>query len=184
LAKVKKVYWDSCVWLRLINQEQDHELCQSVLNAAMRGEVVIWTSSLTLAEVYKFKCDGPKSLAIEHDQLFEDYIASDFVIEVQVDHEIAVMSRRLCRSHAPLKKPNDGIHLASAVVNNIDEFHSFDQDDLLVLAGNVNRADGSILKMCKPYLMPETPLEPAAQADERQLSFNVFREEQAPGPAS
>lgn len=151
LAKVKTVYWDSCVWLRLINEEEDYESCQSVLNAAQRGEVQIWTSSLTLAEVYKFKCDVPKSLAVAQDEIFEAYIASDFVIEVQVDHEIAVMSRRLCRRHLPLKKPNDGIHLASAIVNNIDEFHTFDQDDLLILNGKVNRADGTELMMCKPY---------------------------------
>lgn len=79
----------------------------------------IWTSSLTLAEVYKFKCDGPKALAIDQDKIFEAYVSSDFVVEVQVDHATASLSRRLCRQHPPLKKPNDDIHLATAVMSNV-----------------------------------------------------------------
>lgn len=171
MATVKSIYWDSCVWIRLINGEQDHELCQSVLDAAMRGEVQIWTSSLTLAEVYKFKCDGPKALAVESDQIFESYISSDFVTEVQVDHEIAVLSRRLCRLHPPLKKPNDGIHLASAIVNNLDEFHTFDSDDLLVLNGSIHRANGTLLNMCKPYSIREPQVIEAVEIPPLQLSF-------------
>lgn len=154
------MYWDSCVWLRLINEEPGADRCQAVLERAQRGELTIWTSSLTLAEVYKFKCDVPKSLAIEQDKIFEAYIASDFVVEVQVDHAIATLSRRLCRAHVPLKKPNDGIHLATAVLSNVDEFHTFDADDLLVLAGKVHRLDGSILEMCEPYIATGTETVP------------------------
>ncbi len=138
------------MWLRLINGEDGADRCQSVLDRAKAGHLMIWTSSLTLAEVYKFKCDGPKALAADQDRLFEQYIESDFVVEVQVDHAIATLARRLCREHPPLKKPNDGIHLASAVLSNVDQFHTFDADDLLVLAGKVNRADGAILTMCEP----------------------------------
>ncbi len=122
--------------------------------------LTIWTSSLTLAEVYKFKCEEPKALAEHHDDLFEAYMASDFVVEVQVDHAIATLSRRLCRAHPPLRKPNDGIHLASAVLSNIDEFHTFDHDDLLVLSGKVLRANGTVLTMMEPQIVPggTTPL--------------------------
>jgi predicted nucleic acid-binding protein len=150
LAEKKAVYWDSCVWITLINGDPGADRCQSVLEAAQAGELTIWTSSLALAEVYKFKCDGPKELALADDALFEEYIASEFVIEVQVDHDIAVMSRRLCRKYAPLKKPNDGVHLASAIISNVDEFHTFDKEDLLVLAGKILRSDGQVLKICEP----------------------------------
>lgn len=152
MADPTSVYWDSCVWLRLINEEPGADRCQAVLERAQRGEVSIWTSSLTLAEVYKFKCDVPKALAIDQDKIFEAYVSSDFVVEVQVDHAIATLSRRLCRQHPPLKKPNDGIHLATAVMSNVDEFHTFDADDLLALAGQVHRLDGTLLKMCEPYI--------------------------------
>lgn len=172
MNNTKTVYWDSCVWIRLINQESGHEACQSILDAAHRGEIVIWTSCLTLAEVYKFKCESLKSLAIEQDEIFEAYMQSDFVQLVQVDQEIGVKSRRLCRTHARLKKPNDGIHLASAVVNNIDEFHSFDVDDLLRLNGDVVRSDGENLIMCKPYMI-EPPARDVGSlgANPDQLTF-------------
>lgn len=153
MAESKKIYWDSCVWLRLINSEPGADRCQSTLDAAQRGDLTIWTSSLTLAEVYKFKCDTSKGLTETQDEIFEKYIESDFVVEIQVDHAIAVLSRRLCRKHAPLKKPNDGIHLASAVLYNLDEFHSFDHDDLVVLAGSVLRQDGQPLIICEPYVI-------------------------------
>lgn len=119
MADPTSLYWDSCVWLRLINEEPGADRCQAVLERAQRGEVSIWTSSLTLAEVYKFKCDGPKALAIDQDKIFEAYVSSDFVVEVQVDHATASLSRRLCRQHPPLKKPNDDIHLATAVMSNV-----------------------------------------------------------------
>ncbi len=80
-------------------------------------------------------------------------MASDFVVEVQVDHAIATLSRRLCRAHPSLRKPNDGIHLASAVLSNIDEFHTFDHDDLLVLSGKVLRANGTVLTMMEPQII-------------------------------
>jgi predicted nucleic acid-binding protein len=89
LADAKTVYWDSCVWLRLVNDEPGADRCQLILDRAAAGELTIWTSSLTLAEVYKFKCEGPKALAIEQDALFEKYISSEFVVEVQVDHTVA-----------------------------------------------------------------------------------------------
>jgi predicted nucleic acid-binding protein len=154
LADAKTVYWDSCVWLRLINDEDGADRCQAVLESAQRGELTIWTSSLTLAEVYKFKCAGPRALAEEQDAIFEQYMAAEFVIQVQVDHAVGTLSRRLCRAHAPLKKPNDGIHLASAVLNNVDEFHTFDRDDLLPLAGMVKRANGTTLDICEPQGPP------------------------------
>ena len=103
-----------------------------------------------MAEVYKFKFSTAMALAVEQDQIFEEYIASDFVMEAQVDHQIAILARRLCWQHAPLKKPNDGIHLASAVLSNVDEFHTYDREDLLVLNGLVVRVDGKALEMCEP----------------------------------
>lgn len=150
MAEKKAVYWDSCVWITLINGGEGSARCQAILEAAQAGDLTIWSSSLVLAEVYKFKCDGPKELAEADDVLFESYMSSDFVIEVQVDHDVATQSRRLCRQYVPLKKPNDGIHLASAIINNLDEFHTFDHDDILVLDGRVRRADGKLLKICVP----------------------------------
>jgi predicted nucleic acid-binding protein len=152
LANPKKIYWDSCVWIGLINEDEDKiDRCRYVLEQAQKGEMQVWTSSLTLAEVFKKKCDG-KVLAIEeaHDADFEKYIEQEFLVEVQLDHDVGVMARRLLRSHQELKKPADAIHLASAALNNVDELHTFDGDNLLGLNGKVQRRDGKMLVICHP----------------------------------
>lgn len=142
-----RIYWDSCVWIRLINGESGHELCQSVIDRARGGEIQIWTSALTLAEVYKVKCGA---IGEQRDQAFEDYISQDFVNLVQIDYEIAMRARRLCRTHAGLKKANDGIHLATAVIHNMDELHTTDKDDLLHLNGAVHCDNGNLLSIIEP----------------------------------
>lgn len=152
MADPKKIYWDSCVWISLINQEAGKvKRCQNVIDLATKGEVQLWTSSLTLAEVFKKKRDG-HTLSIDeaHDADFEKYVEQEFLTEVQLDHDIGVLARRLLRTHPELKKPADAIHLASAALNNLDEFHTFDGDNLLSLNGKIQRRDGKMLVICIP----------------------------------
>lgn len=152
MADPQKIYWDSCVWISLINNEAGKaRLCRGVIEEAEKGKVQLWTSSLTLAEVFKKKCDG-KTLSIEeaHDADFETFIEQEFLVEVQLDHDVGVLARRLLRKHPELKKPADAIHLASAVLNNIDELQTFDGENLLSLNGKVERRDGRPLVIRNP----------------------------------
>jgi len=156
LADPKKIYWDSCVWIALINREPKVDACDYHIELARKGEVQIWTSSLTIAEVYKAKSEaGPKALLEAQELAFLNFVDQDFVYEVQLDHDIATMARALCRKHAPLKKPNDGVHIATAAMHNVDELHTFDRDDLLPLNGLVMRLDQKPLVVCRP---PNRPL--------------------------
>lgn len=76
-------------------------------------------------------------------------------MHVQVDQNVAMEARRLLRAKLPaLKKPNDAIHLASAVWHDIEIFHTFDRDDLLPLNGIVKAQNGNPILVCKP---PERP---------------------------
>lgn len=147
----KKIYFDSCVWIRLIQKEPGYENIEYAIERAKTGEIEIWTSSLALAEVYKMKCG---SIAEVNDVAFEDFIQQDFVVEVQLDHSVAVKGRALCRAHAKLKKPNDGVHLATAVLWNCDEFYTIDGTDLLPLNELVQRADGTNLPIIEPPPKP------------------------------
>jgi len=153
LTEPRKIYWDSCVWIALICGEQDRAArCESLIALARAGDVQIWTSSLTLAEVYKHRV-GPDGSALpgERDGDFEAFLEQEFVVEVQVDHEIGVRARQLLRQHTPpLRRPADAIHLASALVNNLDELHTFDGNNLLPLNGTVRRADGVVLVIREP----------------------------------
>lgn len=148
----KGVYWDACVWLGLINQEADKvDRCQHVISLARAGELQIWTSALSLAEVYKKNCgNGSSGIESINDKAFESYIEQEFLMVAQVDFEVGTMARRLLRQHGRLRKPADAIHLATAVVYDLDEFHTFDEDNLIVLNGSVKNAGGRDLKICLP----------------------------------
>lgn len=149
----RRVYWDACAWLDLLNGEREKlSALQHVWGKASRGEVEIWTSAFCLAEVYKAKCEGGSaSLGAEGDQLLDDMFDQDFVKVVQVDTDIGRLARRLLRSHAKLKKPSDAIHLATAVHWDLHQLHTYDGSDLLGLV--VKTAGGADLEICKPDMI-------------------------------
>lgn len=153
----RRIYWDACAWIGLINEEPDKvDGCRYFIEAAERGDVEIVTSHFTLAEVYKRKCEGQtKQLAQERDVIFEEYLQQDHVTLVQVDFDVGVLARRFLRQFEILNKPQDAIHLATAVIESVDELHTFDGDDLLDLDGLVDRLDGEKLRICKPERPPQ-----------------------------
>jgi predicted nucleic acid-binding protein len=169
LADPKKVYWDSCVWISLINREVGRvERCESLIAQAKKGDYEIWTSSFTLAEVFKVVRNGEviAELPQPNDAAFEQFIEQEFVVEVQVDHEVGRLARHLLRTLAALRKPADAIHLATAAVSNVSELHTFDDRNILPLNGAVTRADGVPLIICPlppPVLVQQNDwVEPSA----------------------
>ena len=165
----RRVYWDSCTFLGLINQEpgKSNE-CTAVWEDAAKGKVLIYTSFFTFAEVFKTKCDLPaKPLSEDEDKKIEHLLRQKWIKPVVVDERIGIASRRLMRSHPQCKKPSDGVHLATALALNVDEMHTFDRSDLLGLDGKVNCLNGKPLKICRPSSPPpdETELFPLTAQD-------------------
>jgi predicted nucleic acid-binding protein len=152
----RRVYWDSCTFLGLINQEQGKKNhCRAVWEEAERGEALIFTSFFTFAEVFKAKYEGQtKPLSVAEDQKIEQLLRQKWIRPVLVDERIGIAARRLMRHHTECKKPSDGVHLATAIALNVDEMHTFDGSDLLKLNGKVNRADGKPLVICVPSPKP------------------------------
>lgn len=149
----RKVYWDACAWLGLLNGEADkaREL-EHVWEKAKRGEVEIWTSAFCIAEVYKVKCSGEKiGVCPDDDARIDNLFNQDWVYIAQVDIAIAKLAKSLLRTHAKLSKPSDGIHLATAIHWNMDQLHTWDASDLLGIS--CNRADGQPLDICKPSMI-------------------------------
>jgi predicted nucleic acid-binding protein len=165
--KPKRVYWDSCVFLGLVNPEEaKHQACRAVQVDAEDGNIEIVTSAFTLTEVFKKKCEGKaRPLSEEGDERIEQYFQSPYIFLVQVDRNIATHARRLMRRHSELEKPQDAIHLASALRLNVDEMHTYDGADLLRLNGVCLRADGAPLVICTPRVERESlPLLDAMEA--------------------
>lgn len=156
LADRPKYYWDACAWIALIQQEPARfDSLSYAIEEARNGKIEIWTSNFTLAEVYKRPCDGEKKgLAVADDISFEDFILQDFIIRVQVDLDVGTLARRLLRAYPVIVKPQDGIHVATALLNNVDEVHTYDRENLLGLSGQIDRKDGAKLKICHPPARP------------------------------
>jgi predicted nucleic acid-binding protein len=157
----RRLYWDSCDFLGLINPEEaGHADCRAVWEEARRGDSIIFTSFWAFAEVFKAKCEGQaKPLAEAQDKAIEALFRQTWVQPVVVDERIGVTSRRLMRQHPECKKPSDGVHLATALALSVDEMHTYDKSDLIRLSGKVMRADGVPLKICTPYVSaPPLPL--------------------------
>ena len=157
MANVPRYYWDACMWIALIKRESGRfDACRIVIEKAQRGEVEIWTSSFTLAEVWKRRCSGEDAgLAESDDEAFEDYIEQDFIIRVAVDVDVGTAARRLLRKFPSVGKPQDAIHVATALIENVDELHTFDRQDLLSLDGLLERQDGVKLRICIPQPPPD-----------------------------
>jgi predicted nucleic acid-binding protein len=150
-----QVYWDSCCWIGLINQEERwFGDLQSIFESAQRGDAQLWISTITLLEVVKVPSeDGmprpwPDANIAQVDNLF----LQDYVRTVQLDQQIARKAREIYRSTPSLRerKQMDAIHLATALFYSVDEFHTDDRKDLLRLDKTLHCRDGRLLRICKP----------------------------------
>jgi predicted nucleic acid-binding protein len=159
---IRRLYWDSCTFIGLINSEAGkHADCRAVWLEVERGEAQIITSFLTFAEVFKAKCEGKaKPLEEDREDAVAGFFSSERILPVVLDRRTAELARKLMRRHPECKKPTDAIHLATAILLNVDELHTYDGSDLLVLTDKVARQDGEMLIICTPNVKePELLLE-------------------------
>lgn len=159
-SELPKYYWDACIWITLIVDRQSPrgQACEYVFEQAREGACELWTSSFCLAEVFKRKCDGePTGIAEERDTYFEDLIEQEFINKVSVDVDVGKVARRLLRKFPKIGKPQDAIHVATCLLNNLDQLHTFDRDDLLEFDGQLDRLDRQKLTICEPPQPPASP---------------------------
>lgn len=178
-----KYYWDACAWIALIKQEAGRfDACRHAIEQAEAGKVEIWTSAFTLAEVYKRRVDGGSAfIDASKDKDFEDYIEKDFVQIVQVDVDVGTAARRLLRAYPEIGKPQDAIHVATALLNDLDELHTFDRADLLSLSGVLDRSDGKKLSICAPPPAPPPPPSTPSLFDDIEEQTAAPHQDQAHG---
>lgn len=163
------LYWDACVFIGLLNQEKGRiDETLKVWREAERGETEIWTSALTLVEVFKVKCDGAtNALDPSLDLPVAEMFDQPWVFKVTLDPNIAREARRLLRAYPKCKKPADAVHLATASSWGVQEMHTWDGNDLLSLDGVVPRTGGGQLRICTPYEV----VRPAVSGDPAQESL-------------
>lgn len=165
-----RVGWDACTWIAHIQRErilgadgktvvEDRgAMCRPVLQAAERGVVEIVVSALCLVEVL-----ARNRTAGTDDQKVRDFFDNDYILLVNLDKQVGDFARRLMLGGYAGLKPPDAVHLATACVANVEVFHTFD-DKLLVLDGQIDKADGTRLVIRKPVV----PAPPAPLLDEME----------------
>lgn len=152
MAKIQKVYWDSCAWLGLLNRESSRLVeLELVWNKAQNGEVEIWTSTVAQLEVCKLATErdaikihgkSKKTELMTEDNLqkIENLFDQPFVKRIPLDVEISSRARRLYREVDKLDKVPDAAHLVSAMKWNIPTIHTYDSSDLIhYIRKNENR---------------------------------------------
>lgn len=119
--------WDACNWISLIAEDEPEraETCQRILEDAEAGNCVIIVSALTLAEVIKQK--GQPLLPESDEQTIINFFLHEYVIVQDVTRKIAEDARRLARRYG--LKPNDAVHLATALAAAADVFESWNIND-------------------------------------------------------
>jgi predicted nucleic acid-binding protein len=162
-----RVAWDSCTWIAYIQQEKIHDpnrqavledrgaMCRHVLDAAEKGIIEIVVSALCLVEVLARNRTGID------DQKVRDFFDNDYILLVNLDKQVGDLARRLMLAGYARLKPLDAVHLATACVANVDEFHTFDNQPL-ALDRQIDKADGTRLVIKKPAV----PAPPAPLLDE------------------
>lgn len=157
-TSVKRVCWDACAWIAVIRQERlpnedRNAMGREVLAAADRGQVEIVTSALNLSEVCKTKC-SPQNTQDNRgvgERRLAEYFEREDVLMLNVDRFVGVTARRLMLQQLPGLRPADAVHVATALVADAVELHTFD-DKLLKLNGRIQRDNGKPLVICKPHI--------------------------------
>jgi hypothetical protein len=100
----KRIYLCANAWISLIKKEPGrYEAIEQIIVFAKKGDCQIWTSTLSIAEVYKSSAQGAAALVSNDmiDALFDE----GYVQMVSADFLVAKEARKLLREHPSLKSP-------------------------------------------------------------------------------
>lgn len=120
---VEKIYWDSDCFLGHFQAEEGKvEKCDGVLQRAERGEVLIVTSALTLAEVLWMR-GGPR-LTAEKAELVQKFFRRSYIRVYNLSRKLAEAAQLHVWNDGI--KPKDAIHVATAVHLGAQALETFD----------------------------------------------------------
>ncbi len=121
---VEKIYWDSACFLSHFYAEVGKdEKCDGVLQRAERGEVLIVTSALTLAEVLWMR--GEPKLEKEKADLVQRFFRRSYIRVYNVSRKLAEDAQVHVWENSI--KPKDAIHVATAIHLSVDALETFDK---------------------------------------------------------
>ena len=119
------IYWDSDAFLGWLQEEPGKvDLCRATLERAKKGEVLIVTSALTLAEVLWMR-NAPKISKHKAD-LVQRFFRRSYIRVYNVTRAISESAQDLVWDHSI--KPKDAIHVATAANLKVKILETFARD--------------------------------------------------------
>jgi len=126
----RKLYWDTGLFICFLNRTEldRRKICEDILYNAQDGQVELYTSMWTIAEVVRPGKSLPNAKALTGPQI--DKIQRMFewrwLKKITVDHRIASYSAKLSRDFN--LRPADAVHAASAIRTKCDVLQVWDRD--------------------------------------------------------
>jgi predicted nucleic acid-binding protein len=150
-------YWDSCLFLAWIKDEErqtgDMDGVREVIERVKRRDAKIITSVLTISEVLESKLPAGMKTLIDGLMKRVNRVGMEIKI-ARMAHDLRdYYVQRSAEFGGKTIAVPDAIHLATAILYRVTEFHTFDGGGigktlgLLPLSGNVG---GHRLTICKP----------------------------------
>ena len=126
-------YWDSCNCISLIAEDEADraEICQRILEDAGAGKLVIVTSTLTIAEVIRMR--GKPMLTEDEETTISNFFLHSYILMYDVTRVVAENARQLARRYN--LRPNDSIHLSTALLSDADVFETWNTRDFERIQG-------------------------------------------------
>lgn len=168
-----RYYWDSCVFISLIGKPSERSpIVTELMHRAQAGKIEVFTSTFAIAEV-GFATHEKATKKVDED--VEERIKKLWRVPTPITlvefHQFhAEESRMLMRSGLEKGwtglKGKDAVHLATAKLIKVDEFHTYDTDRLAKYSEMIGA------KICEPWLdqhvldMRESSEQPIQALDE------------------
>jgi len=149
MQQIPKYYWDSGLFIAWFKDEKrkpgEMQGLAEVVSMIDKKEAILVTSVITRTEVLE------STLSDENKGMFDKLFKRTNCKQVDVTAPISELAhdiREFCKNSTGknLGTP-DSQHLATAIVYKCDELHTFDEDDMTPLNGNVA---GHNLVICMP----------------------------------
>lgn len=136
----ERLYWDSDVFLAWFQKEAGKfEKAQGTIQRAKDGEVVIFTSTLTIAEVL-WKRNSPK-ITQDKAAIVRRFFRHSYIRLRNVTRPIAESAQELVWNHGI--QPKDAIHVATALDIPVPILETFD-DKLIKKSGKIGSSSLNI----------------------------------------
>ena len=131
MAEPRRIYWDTGCFICFLNRTEleRRAICEDILRNARVGNVILLTSSLTIAEVLyprRSTVPNPRRLTAEEANKISDMFRWKWLKKIDVDQRIGFRAADLARGYQLL--PNDAIHGATAILSNADVLQRWDRD--------------------------------------------------------